>query len=182
MAISFPVDVDVLDVPFSIVPNPDFLGESTPLCILRNMGAPKHPARFIVTGPAAPPRPFPEGADPWEIEFHWATAGPAVPGFWVVDAWLASATSGTNLHVPAAGALPQVVPTVANQRYNHIVAVPASAVPLPPITTPLPAGFLEPFAARLYRLYTVIRFFDVTNFVRVACRGEGPLIEFYQAE
>lgn len=176
MEIKFRLDVDVLDVaadvPFTIVPNPDFPGEAHPLCILRNTGAPPALARFIQT---SPPGPLPK--DPWEIEFHWATAGAAVPGFWIVDAWLASATFGGNLHVPSALVLPQAVPPAGNQRYAHIVLVPAGAVPLPPFVPP--GEFLT---ARLYRLYTVLRFVDTANLVRVACRGEGPLIEFFLRE
>ena len=125
--------------------------------------------------PDESPGPLPK--DPWEIEFHWATAGAAVPGFWIVDAWLASATFGGNLHVPSALVLPQAVPPAGNQRYAHIVLVPAGAVPLPPFVPP--GEFLT---ARLYRLYTVLRFVDTANLVRVACRGEGPLIEFFLRE
>lgn len=110
--------------------------------------------------PDKSPGPLPK--DPWEIEFHWATAGAAVPGFWIVDAWLASATFGGNLHVPSALVLPQAVPPAGNQRYAHIVLVPAGAVPLPPFVPP--GEFLT---ARLYRLYTVLRFVDTAN----SCAG-----------
>jgi len=171
---SFPLTVNVLDVPFNIVPNPDFMGEATPLCILRNLGAPPNPDTFIVTGSAKPP---PEGPDPWEIEFHWATAGPASFGVWLVDAWLESVTQGANIQVPSAG-LPRPVALAANQRYAPILGIAAGAVPLPAPSPPL-----EPLAAHLYKLYTVVRWAEFPGGpVRVACLGQGPLIEFYQAE
>jgi len=172
LGFSFPLTINTLDVPFNIVPNPDFMGEATPLCILRNLGAPPNPDTFIVTGP---PKPPPEGPDPWEIEFHWATAGPASFGVWLIDGWLESVTQGTNIQVPSPP-LPRGVALAGNQRYAPILGVAAGAVPLA-------AGGLEPFAAHLFKLYTVLRWAEFPGGpVRVACLGEGPLIEFYQGE
>lgn len=51
MAISFPFEfVDLgVPVPFVILPNPDFPGETKPLCILENQGVPPGPDTFITS-------------------------------------------------------------------------------------------------------------------------------------
>jgi hypothetical protein len=68
MAISFPFEfVDLgVPVPFVILPNPDFPGETKPLCILENQGVPPGPDTFITMGAL----PFPNDPDPWSLTFH----------------------------------------------------------------------------------------------------------------
>ncbi|MGH6868947.1 MAG: hypothetical protein ACREDA_08800, partial [Methylocella sp.] len=100
MAISFPFEfVDLgVPVPFKILPNPDFPGETEPLCILENQGVPPGPDTFITIGAL----PFPNDPDPWTMTFHWATAGAATAGIWQLDAFLEGISAGTaNITVPA---------------------------------------------------------------------------------
>jgi hypothetical protein len=83
MAISFPFEfVDLgVPVPFVILPNPGFPGETKPLYILENQGVPPGPDKFITTGAL----PFPNDPDPWSLTFHWATAGAPTAGEWQLD-------------------------------------------------------------------------------------------------
>ena len=100
MAISFPFEfVDLgVPVPFVILPNPDFPGETKPLCILENQGVPPGPDTFITTGAL----PFPNDPDPWSATFHWATAGAPTAGEWQLDAFLEGVSAGVaNIAVPA---------------------------------------------------------------------------------
>ena len=74
MAISFPFEfVDLgVPVPFVILPNPDFPGETKPLCILENQGVPPGPDTFITMGaplsersrPLVPDFPLGNGSSP----------------------------------------------------------------------------------------------------------------------
>ncbi len=89
--------------------------------------------------------------------------------FWAIDAWLhlvgqviPSAATG-DMEVPG---FPQVIAGSEPAKY-------AIARTLGPTVTPLvPAG--------LYKLYTIIRWTDFPGGpVRLAGRGEGPLMEFF---
>lgn len=174
MSIAFPLEIEHLDVPFTVIPNVSF-GDVTPVCVVTNLGEAPALDRFIVTYPVPPPPNPPEDPDPWQIEFRWQTAGPSVNGAWVLDAWLESLTQGPNIQVPASPALPHVVPGGSPQAYAHTVAVQPTAV-----HPPVPPPPLEPFTAHLYRLHTVIRWAETPiKRIRVVGRGVGPLMEFY---
>jgi hypothetical protein len=174
MAFSFPLEIEHLDVPFTVIPNVNF-PDVTPVCVVTNLGDPPALDRFIVTYTPPFPVPFPEAPDPWQIEFRWQTAGTPTNGVWVLDAWLQSLTEGANLHVPAAPILPRLVPGGSPQAYNVIIGVNPNAVPAP-VGPPL----LEVATARLYQLHTVIRWAELPlKRIRVVGRGVGPIIEFY---
>jgi len=174
MAFSFPLEIEHLDVPFTVIPNTNF-PDVTPVCVLTNLGEPKALDRFIVSYPGAVPPNPPEDPDPWQIEFRWETAGPPRNGAWVLDAWLQSLTAGPNLHVPAFPALPMPVAGGSPAKFDQIIAIAANAVAPPP---PLPP--LEAATARLYRLHTTIRWAELPlKRIRVVGRGVGPIIEFY---
>jgi hypothetical protein len=174
MAFSFPLEIEHLDVPFTVIPNVNF-PDVTPVCVVTNLGDPPALDRFIVTYTPPIPTTFPEHPDPWQIEFRWETAGPPRNGVWLLDAWLQSLTAGPNLHVPAVPALPLLVPGGSPKSYDVIVGIEPNAIPAP--TAP---PFLEPGTARLYRLHTVVRWAELpTKRIRVVGRGVGPIIEFY---
>jgi hypothetical protein len=176
MATSFPLDVETFNVPFKVIPNVAF-PDTTPVCVLTNLGPAAVSDTFIVTYPGfgPPPPPIPFEPDPWQIEFRWETTSPPRAGFWLLDAWLESLTEGPNLHVPAAPALPLVVPGGSPQAYDVIIGVGPSAV-----SPPLPPPPLEIATARLYRLITSIRWAETpTKLTRVVGRGIGPIIEFF---
>jgi hypothetical protein len=174
MAFSFPLEIEHLDVPFTVVPNANF-PDVTPVCVVTNLGDAPALDRFIVTYTPPLPTTFPEDPDPWQIEFRWQTAGPPRSGRWILDAWLQSLTEGQNLQVPSAPPLPIVVPGGSPQAYNQVIGINPNAVP-----APFPPPLLERATARLYRLHTVIRWAELpANRVRVVGRGVGPIIEFY---
>jgi hypothetical protein len=164
MSTSFPFKfVDLGEpVPFNIQANPDFPTETEPLCILNNLGVPASPDTFITIGPGVSPN----GPDPWELTFHWATTGGPAAGSWQLDAFLESVSSGPpgNITVPG---FPRVVPGVNPEHYNETVVV----APFPN----LPPG------VHLFRLFATLRwnFTGTAPIVRVAGRAEGPLMEFY---
>jgi hypothetical protein len=168
MATSFPfkfVDLGT-PLPFKIEPNPDFPTETEPVCILNNLGVPSAPDTFITIGPGLPPN----GPDPWELTFHWATIGGPAAGEWQMDAFLQSVSGpGPNIKVPAAPVtFPHIVNGVNPKKYDVTVSI-------------LPAAFVVPTpGVFLYRLYATLRW-ALTGLpvVRVAGRAEGPLIEFY---
>jgi len=174
MAFSFPLEIEHLDVPFTVIPNVNF-PDVTPVCVLTNLGEAPALDRFIVTYAVPPPPNPPEDPDPWQIEFRWQTAGPPRTGVWVMDAWLQSLTEGPNIHVPAVPALPRLVPGGSPAAFAQVIGIDANAVPAP--TGPPP---LEAVTARLYRLHTVIRWAELPlKRIRVVGRGVGPIIEFY---
>ena len=170
MATSFPMEIEALDVPFAVVPNAAF-PDATPVCVLTNNGAAPAFDTFIKSYfPGPQPAPgTKEGADPWQVEFRWQTKGPAVAGFWYLDAWLESLTIGPNVHVPG---FPVRIGVAGP--YDEIVPVGPDAVPPGP---PFPFGD----EARLFRLVTTIRWADTAGpaHIRVVGRGVGPIIEFY---
>ncbi len=95
MAFSFPLEIEHLDVPFTVMPNVNF-PDVTPVCVVTNLGDAPALDRFIVTYTPPLPTTFPEDPDPWQIEFRWQTAGAPRNGIWVLDAWLQSLTQGPN--------------------------------------------------------------------------------------
>src|SRR5271154_1034478 len=174
MAFSFPLEIESMDVPFTVIPNVNF-PDVTPVCVLSNLGDPPAMDRFIVTYTPPVPAAFPEQPDPWQIEFRWQTAGAPRNGVWLLDAWLQSVTEGPNLHVPATPILPRIVPGGSPKAYDEVIGVDPNAVPAPFGPPPL-----EGAMARLYQLHTVIRWAELpVNRIRVVGRGVGPLIEFY---
>lgn len=105
MSTSFPFQFVTLGVPvpLKIEANPDFPGETEPVCILTNLG-PSSPDTFITVGPGLPPN----GPDPWELSFHWATTGGPIGGAWQLDAFLESlGPPFGNVNVPG---FPQNIP------------------------------------------------------------------------
>jgi len=166
MSTSFPfkfVDLGT-PLPFKIEPNPDFPTETEPVCILNNLGDPPGRDTFITIGTGLLP---PNGPDPWELTFHWATAGESALGSWQLDAFLES-VSGPIPNVTVPG-FPVIVPGVNPQKYDHTVFV-------PPIAGSIPAPGIF-----LFRLIATLRWkiTGVPPVVRVAGRADGPLIEFY---
>jgi hypothetical protein len=152
-------------VPFKIEPNPNFPTEMEPVCILNNLGVPPGRDTFITIGAGLPPN----GPDPWELTFHWATMGGPVAGSWQLDAFLESVSGpGPNVTVPG---FPVNVPGVNPQNYDKTVVIP-----------PVVGGFIPAPGVFLYRLYATLRWkiTAVPPIVRVAGRAEGPLIEFYK--
>jgi hypothetical protein len=174
MAISFPLEIEHLDVPFNVIPNVAF-PDTTPVCVLTNLGEAPVLDTFIVTYPVpVPPNP-PEDPAPWQIEFRWETTAPSTNGIWVLDAWLESLTEGPNIQVPGFPALPILVGGGSPKAYAETVAVNANAVA--PTGPPPP---LERASARLYRLNTMIRWAQLpAKRTRVVGRGVGPIMEFY---
>jgi hypothetical protein len=175
MPLSFPLLIEPLDVPFTIIPNVAF-PDTTPVCVLTNLGEAPALDTFIVTYPlpGPPPNP-PEDPSPWQIEFRWQTTAPSTAGIWFLDAWLESLTEGPNLHVPGFPVLPLIVPGGSPQAYHETISVNANAVA--PSVPPPP---LEPLIARLYRLNTMIRWAQLPlKRTRVVGRGIGPIMEFY---
>ena len=161
MATSFPLDIDNLGTPFVIIPNTDFPTETTPLCILSNLGTAPAPDGFITIG-ANPP---PNDPDPWQLEFHWETVGAGSAGLWQLDAFLQRIDPGPSLVVPG---FPILIPGGSPTKYAHVQPIAANAI--------VPGAGLG-----LYRLYTTIRWLEVPvpPIVRLAGRGIGPLIEFF---
>jgi hypothetical protein len=148
-------------LPFKIEPNPDFPTETEPVCILNNLGAPPVADTFITIGPGLPPN----GPDPWELTFHWATVGGAAAGDWQVDAFLESVSSAApNLTIAG---FPLFVPGPSPKKYD--VTVPIGSF----------GGFPPPPGVFLFRLYATLRWFPFPSVVRVAGRAHGPLMEFY---
>jgi hypothetical protein len=175
MALSFPLLIEPLDVPFTIIPNVAF-PDTTPVCVLTNLGEAPSLDTFIVTypPPGPPPNP-PEDPSPWQIEFRWQTTSPSTAGIWFLDAWLESLTEGPNLHVPGFPVLPLIVPGGSPQAYHETISINANAV-----APPVPPPPLEPLIARLYRLNTMIRWAQLPlKRTRVVGRGIGPIMEFY---
>jgi|ERR1700722_9696635 hypothetical protein len=174
MAMTFPLEVETLDVPFAVVPNAAF-PDATPVCVLTNNGHAPAFDTFIKTyvfPGFQPPFGTKEGSDPWQVEFRWQTKGGGSAGAWVLDAWLESLTKGPNVEVPG---FPHVVPGGAPMAYDEIISVFPDAI-APPKAPPV----LEPFTGGLYRLVTTIRWADAAvKLVRVVGRGIGPVIEFY---
>jgi hypothetical protein len=165
MSISFPFKFVDLGTPrpFKIEANPDFPTEMDPVCILSNLGDPPGRDTFITIGAGLPPN----GPDPWELTFHWATMGEPVAGSWQMDAFLES-VSGPFPNVTVPG-FPKTVPGVNPQKYNEPVIV-------PPMEGVIPAP-----GVFLFRLFATLRWSaGVPPVVRVAGRAEGPLIEFYK--
>jgi len=170
MSISFPFKFVQLGEPvsFNIQANPDFQTETDPVCILTNLGAAGVPApdKFITVGAGLPPN----GADTFELTFHWATTGGPAAGDWQLDAFLESVSTFPlgNITVPG---FPRVFPGVVPQHENVVV-------PVPPIQFTDPAILLPP-GVHLFRLHATLRWGTFPTAVRVAGRAEGPLIEFY---
>jgi hypothetical protein len=164
MSTAFPFKfVDVGNpLPFKIEANPDFPTETSPVCILNNLGTPPAPDTFITIGPGIPPN----DPDSWELTFHWATVGGAAVGLWQLDAFLESVNGpGPNITLPG---FPSVFPGVTPGKHNIVVPIP-------------PDGFFVPApGVFLYRLYVTLRWAVAGPIVRVAGRAEGPLIEFYK--
>ena len=167
MSTSFPFKFVNLGtpLPFKIEPNPDFPTEMEPVCILNNLGVPPGRDTFITIGAGLPPN----GPDPWELTYHWATMGGPAAGSWQLDAFLES-VSGPIPNVTVPG-FPVNVPGVNPQKYDKTVVVP-----------PVVGGFIPAPGVFLYRLYATLRWkiTAVPPIVRVAGRAEGPLIEFYK--
>jgi hypothetical protein len=160
MATSFPFKfVDLgSPLPFKIEANPDFPTETEPVCILDNLGP--GPDTFITIGPGVPPN----GPDPWELTFHWATVGGPAAGAWQLDAFLESVSGpGPNLVVPG---FPSIVPGANPKKYDVTIVIP-----------PFPGPVIPP-GVFLFRLFATLRW-AILPVVRVAGRAEGPLIEFY---
>jgi hypothetical protein len=165
MSTSFPFKFVDLGTPlrFKIEPNPDFPTEMEPVCILSNLGDPPGRDTFITIGAGLPPN----GPDPWELTFHWATMGEPVAGSWQMDAFLES-VSGPFPNVTVPG-FPKIVPGVNPQKYDQTVIVPPMG------------GFIPAPGVFLFRLFATLRWSaGVPPVVRVAGRAEGPLIEFYK--
>src|SRR6266851_3475941 len=120
MAFSFPLEIEHLDVPFTVIPNVNF-PDVTPVCVVTNLGDAPALDRFIVTYTPPLPTTFPEDPDPWQIEFRWQTAGAPRNGIWVLDARLQSLTQGPNLHVPAVPPLPLLVPGDRRRRMPKLL-------------------------------------------------------------
>jgi hypothetical protein len=167
MSTSFPFTFVNLGepVPFNVEANPDFSTETEPVCILNNLGVPAGPDTFITVGAGV----FPNGPDPWELTFHWATTGGPAAGSWQIDAYLESVSSFIpNFTVPG---FPVIVPGVTPQHYNQeVVVAPFTGLP-----------FTIPPGVHLFRLFATLRW-NMTGaapIVRVAGRAEGPLMEFY---
>ena len=165
MSTSFPFKFADLGtpLPFKVEPNPDFPAEMEPVCILNNLGDTGEDT-FITIGAGLPPN----GPDPWELTFHWATMGAPAAGSWELDAFLESVSGpGPNVSVPG---FPVIVPGVNPQKYAQTVVV------LPVV------GFIPAPGVFLYRLFATLRWkiTGVPPVVRVAGRAEGPLIEFYK--
>jgi len=164
MSTSFPfkfVDLGTTP-PFKIEANPDFPTETEPVCILNNLGTPPERDTFITVGAGLPPN----GPDPWELTFHWATTGGPVGGAWQLDAFLESVSGpGPNVIVPG---FPFILPG------SQIPGKYAQTIAVPPV-----GGFIPTPGVFLYRLFVTIRF-GTFPAVRVAGRAEGPLIEFYK--
>jgi len=163
MTTSFPftfVDLGT-PLPFKIEANPDFPTETDPVCILDNLAVPPAPDTFITIGPGLPPN----GPDPWELTFRWATTGGPAAGAWQLDAFLESVSGPIpNLTVPG---FPKIVPGVNPGKFDVPTVVP-------------PFGALIPPGVFLFRLYATLRWaVTPTPIVRVAGRAEGPMIEFY---
>jgi hypothetical protein len=162
MSTAFPFKFVTLGspVPFAVQANPDFPTETEPVCILTNLGAPPAPDTFITIGPGIPPN----GPDPWEVTFHWATVGGPAVGAWQLEAFLESISGpGGNLNV-----VNVLLPGGSPQKFAYTVVI-------PPFTPVPPPGVF------LFRLYATLRW-NLTGaapIVRVAGRAEGPLIEFY---
>src|ERR1700722_6718016 len=90
MGMTFPLEVETLDVPFAVVPNAAF-PDATPVCVLTNNGHAPAFDTFIKTyvfPGFQPPFGTKEGSDPWQVEFRWQTKGGGSAGAWVLDAWL----------------------------------------------------------------------------------------------
>jgi hypothetical protein len=166
MSTSFPFKFVNLGtpLPFKIEPNPDFPTEMEPVCILNNLGIPPGRDTFITIGAGLPPN----GPDPWELTFHWATMGAPAAGSWQLDAFLES-VSGPIPNVTVPG-FPVIVPGVNPQKYEHTVFV-------PPIAGSIPAPGIF-----LFRLFATLRwnFTGAAPVVTIAGRAEGPLIELYK--
>ena len=164
MSTSFPFKFVDLGTPlrFKIEPNPDFPTEMEPACILNNLGD-RGEDTFITIGAGLPPN----GPDPWELTFHWATTGAPAAGSWELDAFLESVSGpGPNVTVPG---FPVIVPGVNPQKYEHTVFV-------PPIAGSIPAPGIF-----LFRLFATLRWnFTGAAVVTIAGRAEGPLIELYK--
>ncbi|MDH6244938.1 hypothetical protein [Mycobacterium sp. OTB74] len=166
MSISFPfkfVDLGT-PLPFKIEANPDFPAEMEPVCILSNLGLPPGRDTYITVGDEAPPN----GPDPWELTFHWATTGGPAAGSWQLDAFLQSLTGPIpNITVPH---FPKIVSGVNPQKYDESVIV-------PPIGGSIPAPGIF-----LCRLFATLRWRSIGTppVVRIAGRADGPLIEFYK--
>jgi hypothetical protein len=122
MAISFPFEfVDLgVPVPFVILPNPDFPGETKPLCILENQGVPPGPDTFITTGAL----PFPNDPDPWSATFHWATAGAPTAGEWQLDAFLEGVSAGVANIARAGDDLGALSPSLSPGDPHFITTLP----------------------------------------------------------
>ena len=165
MSTSFPFKFVDLGAPlrFKIEANPDFPTEMEPVCILNNLGVPPERDDFITVGAGLPPN----GPDPWELTFHWATMGEPVAGSWQMDAFLES-VSGPLPNVTVPG-FPLIVSGVNPKKYDETVIV-------PPLGGSIPAP-----GVFLFRLFATLRWSaGVPPVVRVAGRAEGPLIEFYK--
>jgi hypothetical protein len=147
-----------MPVPFDIEANPDFPDETGPLLMVTNLGSPPAPDTFITLGAGVPPN----GPDPWELTFRWATVGGPATGEWQLEAFLHS-ISGPGPSVALAGL---VIPSVTPHKHDVVVTVP------PDLIAPPPGVFL-------YRLYATLRWAPLAGPVRVAGRAEGPLMEFY---
>jgi hypothetical protein len=167
MSTSFPFKFADLGepVPFKIEANPDFLTEMEPVCILNNLGVPPGRDTFITIGAGLPPN----GPDPWQLTFHWATIGESAAGSWQLDASLESVSGpGPNVTVPGFPFIPTGLQIPG--RYAQTIAV-------PPVS-----GFIPAPGVFLYRLFATLRWkiTAVPPVVKVAGRAEGPLIEFYE--
>jgi hypothetical protein len=162
MSTSFPFKFVQLGepVPFNVEANPDFPTETEPVCILDNLGVPAGPDTFITIGTGTSPN----GPDPLELTFRWATTGGPAVGSWQLDAFLQSVGPHPNLVVPG---FPTIVTGNVPQKFNEVVFV-APFLTIPP-------------GVYLYRLFATLRWnrTGAAPVVRVAGRAEGPLIEFY---
>jgi|GEM_PF-2355966 len=154
--ISFPLDIDDLG-------------------IVSNLGATPGAARFITVGTLGAPN----AADRWSLAFHWETAGGSIGGAWMLDAFL---NPVSPIDLPTVPPLPPAIrvpgfpvfaPGGSPLKYDNVTIVPASDGT--GVGTNIPAG--------LYQLVTTIRYSEFAgpgSEVRVAGRGKGPLIEFFQ--
>jgi hypothetical protein len=164
MSTPFPFEFVTLGVPvpFKVEANPDFPGETSPICILTNLG-PASPDTFITIGTGLPPN----GPDPWELTFHWATTGGPAGGAWQLDAFLESlGPPFGNVTVPG---FPVIIPGGAPGKF-------APTITIPPFTGIFPAP-----GVFLFRLYATLRW-NITGappIVKVSGRAQGPLIDFY---
>ena len=166
MSISFPftfVDLGTTP-PFKIEANPDFPTETEPVCILNNLGVPPERDSFITVGAGLPPN----GPDPWELTFHWATTGGPVGGAWQLDAFLESVSSSIpNFHRAGLSVHPCRGSQIPGKYAQTIAVAPFTGLP-----------FTFPPGVHLFRLFATLRF-GTAPAVRVAGRAEGPLMEFY---